>query len=257
MQYQALRKVASSRLMLFTTITKLLTVLFTMTYVWYDIASNVASKHYWHGDDTSYSVLRYVMHLDVLWKILPLCCFTALPVIALFMIYHSARSDQPLKRTGFSILRGYMIVQLVLSALAFAFAWYYIVFIPGAILEVFVTLLISIVSVSVLKTTIKVVTDGYRYRRFTYCLPILLIVSLAVKAGNLIVLIVSNLAQNRLSALSPEAVEFRFDLTFINIVEIGMIAAGLVSSLLLILLCFRGRKALMQPSGKTSALSEQ
>lgn len=260
MQYQALRKVASSKLMLSAAITKLLTVLLVLTNIWYSIASNNAYGHFRRGDDASYNILRYVLDPETLLKALPPTCFAALPVIALFLIYHTARAGRELKRTGYSILRGYMIAQVLLSALVLGFTWYYITFLPMTcvILETFVMFLISIVSASVLKTAKEVAYDGRTYRRFTLWLPILLIVSFVMKAGYLIMLLVGNLSYGNSSVSSeagPIAIQFR--LSFIAVVEFCTIAAGLVSSLLLILLCFRGRKALNQRPTDPSASSAQ
>ena len=251
MQYQALRKIAASKLMLFAAIAKFLTVLFILTHIWHDIASNNAYGHFRRGDDASCNILRYVLHPETLLKALPLTCFAALPVIAMFLIYRNARSGRELKRTGYSILRVYMIVQAVLSAVALSFTWYYFRVFPMfcIVLEILVMFLISIGSASVLKTAGQVAGDGASHRNVTYFLPILLILSFVIKIGNSIALLVESVAHARDSALpGAEQISLDFKVTFIDVVEIGIVAAGFLSSLLLILLCFRGRKALTRQS---------
>lgn len=254
MQYQALRKLAASKLMLFASITKLLTVLFVLIHIWRDIASSGAI---WNQDG---SLLWHLLETETIMKAFPLSCFIALPVIAMFLIYCNARSGRELKRIGYSVLRVSMIVQAVCSAVALSFTWYSIRVFPMLciVLEILVMLLISIGSASVLKTAGQVAGNGVSRRNVTYFLPILLILSFVVKIGNLIALLVESAAQARAYAL-PEAeqIHLDFQVTFIDVVEVGMVAAGLLSSLLLIILCFRGRKALLSHSEDAHSFSAQ
>lgn len=254
MQYQALRKLAASKLMLFASITKLLTVLFVLIHIWRDIASNGAIRN------QDGSLLRHLLDTETILKAFPFSCFAALPVIAMFLIYCNARSGRELKRTGYSVLRVSMIVQAVCSAVALSFTWYSIRVFPMLciVLEILVMLLVSIGSASVLKTAGQVVGNSVSRRNVTYFLPILLILSFVVKIGNLIALLVESAAQARDYAL-PEAeqIHLDFQVTFIDVVEVGMVAAGLLSSLLLIILCFRGRKALLSHSEDAHSFSAQ
>ena len=254
MQYQALRKLAASKLMLFASITKLLTVLLVLTHIWRDIAYNGAIRN------QDGSLLRHLSDTETILKVLPLSCFAARPVIAMFLTYRNARSGRELKRTGYSILRVSVIVQAVLSAVALSFTWYLIreLSMLRIVLEILVMFLISIGSASVLKTAGQVADNGLSRRNVTYFLPILLILSFVIKIGNMIALLVESAAHARASVL-PEVKQFRFGfkVTFIDVVEVGMLAAGLLSSLLLILLCFRGRKALSSHSADTHSFSAQ
>lgn len=252
MQYQALRKLAASKLMLFASITKLVTVLLILPHIWRGIAFNGAIRN--HDVD----LLRYLFDTETILKVLPISCFAALPVIAMFLIYCNARSGRELKRTGYSILRVFMIVQAVCSAVALSFTWYLIreFSMLRIVLEILVMFLISIGSASVLKTAGQVADNGLSRRNVTYFLPILLILSFVVKIGNMIELIFE-IAQARDYAL-PEAeqIHLDFQVTFIDVVEVGMVAAGLLSFLLLIILCFRGRKALTEKQTAPLAQSE-
>ena len=254
MQYQALRKVAASKLMLLAAITKLLTVLFVLIHIWRDIASGIAIRNN-DGD-----LLWHLLDAETVLKALPLSCFAVLPVIAMFLIYRNARSGRELKRTGYSILRVYMIVQAILSAVALSFTWYFIRVFPMLciVLEILVMFLISIGSASVLKTAGQVAGDGVSRRNVTYFLPILLILSFVIKIGNMIALLVESAVQARDYAL-PEAeqISFDFKVTLIDVVEVGIIAAGFLSSLLLIILCFRGRKALVRQTEDPTLPSAQ
>ena len=254
MQYQALRKVASSQLMLFASIAKLLTVLLILAHIWRDIASGVTIRNN-DGD-----LMRHLLDPETLLKVLPLSCFAALPVIAMFLIYRNARSGRELKRTGYSILRVYMIVQAVLSAVALSFTWYYFRVFPMfcIVLEILVMFLISIGSASVLKTAGQVAGNGVSRRNVTYFLPILLILSFVIKIGNMIALLVESTVQARDYAL-PEAeqISLDFKVTLIDVVEVGMIAAGFLSSLLLMILSFRGRKALVRQTEDPTVPSAQ
>lgn len=254
MQYRALRSAASSKLMLFAAITKLITVLLVHTHIWRGIAYIGMIRN--HDVD----LLRYLLDTETFLKVLPISCFAALPVIAMFLIYCNARSGRELKRTGYSVLRVSMIVQAVCSAVALSFTWYSIRVFPMLciVLEILVMLLISIGSASVLKTAGQVAGNGVSRRNVTYFLPILLILSFVVKIGNLIALLVESAAQARAYAL-PEAeqIHLDFQVTFIDVVEVGMVAAGLLCSLLLIILCFRGRKALLSHSEDARSSSAQ
>lgn len=257
MQYQALRKLAASKLMLFASITKLVTVLFVLlTHIWRGIAYNGMIRN--HDVD----LLRYLLDTETILKVLPISCFAALPVIAMFLIYRNARSGRELKRTGYSVLRVFMIVQAVCSAVALSFTWYFIREFPMLliVLEILVMFLISIGSASVLKTAGQVAGNGVSRRNVTYFLPILLILSFVIKIGNLIALIVLLVesAAHSLASVLPEAEQIYLEhkVTFIDVVEVGMVAAGLLSSLLLIILCFRGRKALTEKQTAPLAQSE-
>lgn len=254
MQYRALRSAASSKLMLFAAITKLITVLLVHTHIWRGIACIGMIRN--HDVD----LLRYLLDTETFLKVLPISCFAALPVIAMFLIYCNARSGRELKRTGYSVLRVFMIVQAVCSAVALSFTWYLIreFSMLRIVLEILVMFLISIGSASVLKTAGQVAGNGVSRRNVTYFLPILLILSFVVKIGNLIALLVESAAQARAYAL-PEAeqIHLDFQVTFIDVVEIGLVAAGLLSSLLLIILCFRGRKALLSHSEDARSSSAQ
>lgn len=243
MQYQALRREASSKLTLFAAISMLLLVLASPVQVWSYMGSSIASVPV-----PSY-MLPY-LKITLIIMMLPVLGVTALPVVAMFLLYANARSDRPLKTTGYTILRGYMIAAIVYSSLML------IISVPtgstsyrsiSTFFSVLLELLIAVTASSALKTAKEVVTAGSTLRRIPDFLPVALITSFCVSAAELIISILANTVPSLVEALP----EYRIDSAAEYYARVGYAAIGLVSSFLFILLCFRGRKVFLQQREST------
>ena len=238
MQYQALRKTASSKLTLFAAISMLLLVLASPVQVWSYMGSSF----------TSVPVPSYMLpylKTTVIIVMLPMLGVMALPVIGLFLIYANARSDRPLKTAGYTIVRGYMIATIVFSSILL------IISVPtgstsyrsiSTFFSVLLELLIAVMAVSALKTAKEVVTTGSTFRRIPDFLPVALITSFCVSAAELVISILANTVPSLVEALP----EYRIDSAAEYYTMIAYAAIGLVSSFLFILLCFRGRTVFLQ-----------
>ena len=252
MQYQALRKEASSKLMLFAVITTILVFLATFVQIWLMMNSNISdivaqSMEMTPAPEIFSDIFLSAFKFVMIIVMIPALGVASLIIIALFLIYANARSNQPLKRTGYTIMRGMMIAGLVCDAFGLfaiiltikGFSSYRAI---SNAAEGFVTLLIAITSVSALKTAKEVVVHGSTYRRISNLLPILLIVTLCVTAGNMILVILAN----TMPALTVKLVEYRLSSAPIYYVSIANRALQLIQTFLFILLCFRGKNAISQ-----------
>ena len=236
MQHLALRKAASSKLMLLATILMLLILITMPVMVWFLLDSSLSSI------PIRYDLLPY-LKITVMIVLVPALGVAVLPVIAMFMIYANARSDRPLKTTGYTILRGYMIAMIAVSALLLIFSIptrFFSFRTVSTFFSMLIQLLLSIGAVSALKTAKDVVLYGVTYRQFPAYLPVLLILSLCISAATLIVSVLAN----TVPALTTVLTEYRIESAAAYYVRVSYAALGLVASLLDILLCFRGKKAL-------------
>jgi len=236
MQYQSLRKAASSKLMLFATISMLLILLSAPAMVWYLMEPSLSSI------PIRYDMLPY-LKITIMIVLIPAIGIGALPVIAMFMIFANARSNRPMKTAGFTILRGYMIAMIAGSSILLIFSIPTRVFSFRTIstfLSMLIQLFLSIGAVSALKTAKEVVRFGASYRQFPTYLPVLLILSLCISAVTLLVSVLAN----TVPALTAVLAEYRIESAAAYYVRVSYAALGLIASLLYILLCFRGKKAL-------------
>lgn len=252
MQYQALRKEASSKLMLFAAITTVLVILTAFVQVWFMMNSNISdivaqSMEMTPAPEIFSDIFLSAFKFVMIIVLIPALGVASLIIIALFLIYANARSNQPLKRTGYTIMRGMMITSLVFSAITLFIGIPAITGISSyaAIsntFEALVTLLIAILSANALKTAREVVTTGSTYRRISNLLPILLIVTLCVNAGNMILTVLAN----TVPALTVKLTDYRLTSAPAYYVSIANYVLSLIHTLLFIFLCFRGKKALSQ-----------
>lgn len=247
MQYQALRKEASSKLLLFAAVSMILLLLSVLATLFVMAPQN--SQTSMTGYTFSDVNLTAILILILVLVMLPVIAVTSLPVIGLFLIYSNARSGRPLKTTGYSLLRGYMFFGIVAEAFLLALLAVPIVILRGyslstclSFFSMLLSLLTSIASVSVLKTAKEVVVFGYTYRKVSAFLPVMLILSLCLSALSLLLTVLAN----TVPALTVTLADFRITTAPAFYVRIVTSALGLLSSFLFLLLSFRGKKALTQ-----------
>ena len=242
MQYQALRKTASSKLTLAAAITLSLTLFCAfLTGMSFASESNAAQG--------STQIVFYVVLIPF---VLPFVAVALLPGVALFLIYKNAASGRPLRRVGFTILRSYMIVNVVVCALAaviiivprvISTRWAFNAVSTVTVIQMLLTLLVSILSVGVLKTAAEVVVYRGTYRKVGYLLPILQIILALLAAADLLFTVLANTVPSLLEPLADYRVSSA-QMFYFSVVSSSL---GLANSVLFILLSFRGIRALSQP----------
>ncbi|MBQ3356737.1 MAG: hypothetical protein IJG45_06455 [Oscillospiraceae bacterium] len=242
MQYLELRKVASSRLTLCAAIALLISTLLSLAVIWRMVLYEVI---YLFTGSLDAEASEAVMNTRTFFLMIPITVFASLPVISVFMIYTNARSGASMKRTGYTILFVMMVALLILCAVLLPFSLsalsnsHYYFTTCLALLTPF-TLLLAFSAASTLKTARDVVINGYTYRNCSVLLPTVLIVSLCLKAANIVALILAN-SLPILIRLMPE-----YRVTSRTLFA-GMIVAGaadFITTLLFTLISFRGRAAL-------------
>lgn len=240
MQYQALRKLASSKLMRYAAIAVLVTMLSALVSVWIILAMHFASQRLLPG--VVFDPVSYAFSAKALFEMIPYCSLLAWPVVALFLVYTNARSGETLNRAGYTILRVLMFIQALLFAILLPFLLMILDFNPFIPLEAAAGLLLSLFAASALKTAREIVTNGLTYRRISLLLPISLILALAFRAANLVTFILANtlpsLVDHLLIYHAPNEV------TFYCVIVVAVMS--IFTSVLFLLLCFRSRKALIR-----------
>ncbi|MBQ3356738.1 MAG: hypothetical protein IJG45_06460 [Oscillospiraceae bacterium] len=242
MQYQALRKEASSRLMLFATLSIILILLAMAAVVWAVM-------------DESFAVypvpgeMRFLLRIIVFIILIPFLGVASLPIIALFMIYANARSDRPLKTAGFTLLRGYMIANIVFCAFELLISLiplvtFYTVPMATSIFSSLLSLYIAIASVSALKTAKEVVTFGFTYRKISTLLPVSILCSAGLLGLNLLLTVLANTVPSLMAELSS----FRMSTAALYYSRVAVSGLSIISSVLFAILCIRGKKALSHHS---------
>lgn len=254
MQLQALRREASSKLMLLTTISMLLPLISFPVYFWffYDSAMLSFPAGAIAGADMT-TMSGIVIKVISMILVLPMIAFLALPIVSMFLIYKNARSGRPMKCVGFSLLRGYTIFTLVceafllfLNALELAETYPgYSLSIAGGTFESLLRLLISIVSLSALNTARAVILYGGTERKISLLLPVLLILSSLLSAVQLVLIVLANTVPSMVEKLE----DYRIATAGAFYAQIVYAALTLLNSFMFILLCFRGIKALSQEPG--------
>ena len=247
MQYQALRGVASSRLMLFAVIARFLTFLLTVALLWFFSAFRLL----WQDAASVYDKLHLTFSdYEALLRLATIGAVFALPVIAAFLIFLNARSGKPLRRAGYSFLRAISFFRLVVCALALAlflsiFSDSKSLFALSIAAELLTMLLLSIAAAGALKTARQIAVNGSTCRRLTYFLPVTLILSICVQAANLIAVILDNYFP------SAEEVQpwYHIGLSPLDHLVVAAGAAGLVSTILFLLVDLRAIKALSAQRG--------
>ncbi len=245
MQDQTLRKIASSRLTLAAVVVRLLTYLLTVAVLW----SYAAFGFAWADAASVYdafiltvSDFRAIRHLIILTVVM------ALPVIALVLVAANARSGKPLKGAGYALLRADAILRMVVSAAGLVVSLIILSdsaspFAFSITAELIAMLLTSIAAAGALKTARQIAVDGCTDRRLTYFLPITLILSFCVQAGNLIAVVLANYFP------APQEVYrwYHTGLSPLDHLFVAAGAAGLVRTFLFLLLSLRAKKSLSQP----------
>lgn len=243
MQYQALRKVASSRLMLFTILFMLLNLVALPVFLFALMSSYI---EFFPLDAARFIDVDLLLFGIVAAVSIPALAVSSLPIIAMFRIYFGARSDRPIRRGSFSLLRGYMIAMVVVESIETVFGVFlsdstdYSVLL-GTLGSV-TSLLIFILSLTALEGARDVVTYGFTYRRIPSSMPVLMMISAGLSA---LVLLLTVLA-NTVSSLTEPLNAFRIWTAFAFYTQVGYAVIGLIGSVLFILLCIRGKNALAQ-----------
>lgn len=247
MQYHALRKAASSNLTLYAAIALLITSLLSLIAAWRMIGAEIWL--YFYSESLTGSVTQSDVTVRTVFLMIPLCIVAALPVISMFIIYINARSGASMNRISYTILHGMMVVLLVIC----------IVLLPICLsilnksldyisiclsIWVPVTLLIAFSAASVLRTTREVVINGYSYRNFTNLLPIMLILALCLKAANTVALLLANW----IPPLALSLQNYHITGGFLYACIVAASITGFVTTLLFLLLSFRGKKAVTRHS---------
>ena len=238
MQYQALRKTASSKLMRCAVIAMLVTMIAALVTVWVFKAMALASENLLPG--RVFDPVSYAFSAGVLIELIPYCSLIAWPVVALFLIYTNARSGETLSRAGYSILRVLMFLQALGFAILLPFVLMILDYNPFIPLEAAAGFLLSLCAASALKTAREIVTNGFTYRRITLLLPIALILAIAFKTANLVTFILMNTVPSLVDSLLIYRVSD--GATFYCLIVVAVMS--IFTSILFLLLCFRGRNAL-------------
>ena len=243
MQYQALRKVAASRLMLFATLSLVFTAVALPVFLFASLSGYLAL----FPMEAAYfiDVDSFLIAIDAVVS-LPTLGILSLPIIALFRVYFGARSEHPIRRGGFSLLRGFMIGMVVVESIATVFGLFlsdgsdYSVLLGT--LGTVTSLLIYILSLTALEGARDVVTYGFTYRRVPGAMPVLMMISAGLSALTLLLTVLAN----TVSSLTEPLNAFRIGTAFAFYAQVGYAVIGLISTVLFALLCIRGKDALAQ-----------
>ena len=242
MQYQALRKAASSRLTPAAAITMSLTLL----------CAFISGINFATESNASQSSAEIGLYVVLIPFVLPFFAVALLPGIALFLIHKNAVSGRPLHRAGFTMLRSYMIVNVVVCALAAVILIIPIAFSSlrasgtetiFAAIQMLLALLVSILSVGVLKTAAEVVVYRGTYRKVGYLLPVLQIILVSLSAADLLFTLLANTVPALVEPLADYRI-FSSQEFYFSVISSSL---SLANSVLFILLSFRGIRALSQP----------
>lgn len=250
MQYQALRKEASSGLLLLAAIGMILVIL--SVGVTTGIMAADSTQTSVAANSFSNVNLAAILILVLVIVMLPVLGVSSLPIIGLFLIRANARSDRPLKTTGYTLLRGFMITGIVaeaflLAILAVSLAVFRRVSLSDILsfFSLLVSLLMAIASVRVLKAAKEVVIYGCTYRKFPNLLPVSMMISLCISALTLLLTVLAN----TVPALTETLADFRVATAARFYSRLASSALSLATNFLFLLLAFRGKKALTQQEG--------
>lgn len=189
MSIQRLRSLAASKQFLAACLCTIGTYIISLVFMYFTLYDTVTQMLANSGLATE-AQIDFIFYIEYAFFVILFLGLASIPLIGQLLIYFGARKQAPMKTTGFSMLKGYLMFECIIYGIAVFGCLVLLVmtkFSYEFLSTVAVTCIdfaISIMCYNAITAGRDIVRYGFTRRRIPQALPILMIASICINIGN-------------------------------------------------------------------------